>query len=121
VGSLQPTRYVSFSSFLRCALPHVVTLRLGLRNGGDKLSWVTDKLFRTGFLAVYSSVFFLPVWRLVLPVQLLPVCLLFYLPSYLDGAEQREGRKSMRVQQHWFWHWLKRRSPSLPSLNCLTH
>eukprot|EP00290_Baffinella_frigidus_P035945 CAMPEP_0180316140 /NCGR_PEP_ID=MMETSP0988-20121125/33075_1 /TAXON_ID=697907 /ORGANISM="non described non described, Strain CCMP2293" /LENGTH=336 /DNA_ID=CAMNT_0022301169 /DNA_START=94 /DNA_END=1101 /DNA_ORIENTATION=+ len=75
-------------------------------NGGG---WAADKLFRTIFLAVYSSVFFLPVWRLVLPPQLLLVVLAFYLPSYLNGCEQREGRNSMHVQTHWIWHWLKRR------------
>lgn len=79
---------------------------MGFRNGGG---WAADKLFRTIFLAVYSSVFFLPVWRLVLPPQLLLVVLAFYLPSYLNGCEQREGRNSMHVQTHWIWHWLKRR------------
>ena len=96
----------------------VVTTCACRRNGGEKLSWVTDKLFRTMFLAVYSSVFFLPLWRLILPAKLLIVPLVLYLPSYLDGSEQRGGRKSMWMQQHWVWHWLKKRSPPLPSLIC---
>ena len=67
------------------------------------MSWVTDKAFRTIFLAVYSSVLVLPLWRRILPAGLFPVVLAFYLPSYLDGSEQREGRKSPFAARllHW--------------------
>jgi hypothetical protein len=79
------------------------------RRGGGTLPWITDKLFRSLFLVAWSSIFILPVLRHILPISLLVACFAVYLPSYLDGSEQNVARKSLQVQRHWAWEWIKQR------------